>query len=926
MKKLLIFSAILSLITLPSIFLGQQVQAPGGVNFGNKNILTEISGNGVPTGSCSYRARYIQLDAVAGANSWECINGGWVNQGGSSSSGVASVTAILPLLVNGGAGPVTGAATVSCPTCGGGSGGVPSVNGITSAVTILAGANMGVATVGDNITLSSTGGGAGVPSVNGITNAVTILAGANMGVATVGDNITLSSTGSGGGYILPPATTSTLGGVKADGVTTTVAVDGTISSTSGLYTIPVNTNVLVGFDSRNLVSTTCQSTGLSVSGDGSITSGSIAGGVFTATSINNDIPGTILTLSQFTGAASVLNGQVITLLPTPTPTSFTANVTGITTLSSTGSGMSVCTNIVPTQLSREPVASHANVINVSSGNYTTTMFIANFASIVGPYYPSVTGKPALAILQGGAFDALSCDTAASIEANLQTIWGLYHSQGIPVMQSTLIPVQINDFCPVAQMTIYQVNNWLKTQGPTQVATGNSSWDNLVDLGGLIWDPYNPLFMLQTGTVDHPTDAGASRIADALNAGIANPGSMANIPGGVIIVSAVEQGSYYQGFQLIDPPNNGSMMIFPAGDGSTGTSIDGWGELVNDFLFDFLAIRPSYTARVMPSSLGAYGFANSVSGRLDNFPPSLCMMADSSMNGIFSFGWSGGYGNDCVPFAKNAGMGFGYWYGPATAPTGACNTSVTSPIGSWISSRDGKLTYCNSSSVYQDETPGSTISGVSSIIPSRGIICSPLDLVSGTCSGVVTLSSSSPSISYGVGAPTAFIGTHSYWRVTVDAVRGSFAVIGELQFREVSGVNEIPVGGSPIESSEYSSGWSDVLAYDGDFTTGWAPTTTISEWIGYHFGTARSVSQLAIAPMTGRESDVPSGFTVSFSDDNVAYTNVLSETSVPIGITGVFNTYTIPGGTPNNENDIYYDTSGASYIMYVFHLGAWHQIN
>jgi len=49
---------------------------------------------------------------------------------------------------------------------GGSGGGVPSVNGITSAVTITAGTNVTVSTVGPTITISSTGGGSSILQVN----------------------------------------------------------------------------------------------------------------------------------------------------------------------------------------------------------------------------------------------------------------------------------------------------------------------------------------------------------------------------------------------------------------------------------------------------------------------------------------------------------------------------------------------------------------------------------------------------------------------------------------------------------------------------------------------------------------------------------------------------------------------------------------
>lgn len=76
---------------------------------------------------------------------------------------------------------------------------VKTVNGISGAPTIVAGANVTVTPSGSNITISATGGGgsAGVSSVNNVTGAVNLVAGSNVTITPSGQNITIAATGGG---------------------------------------------------------------------------------------------------------------------------------------------------------------------------------------------------------------------------------------------------------------------------------------------------------------------------------------------------------------------------------------------------------------------------------------------------------------------------------------------------------------------------------------------------------------------------------------------------------------------------------------------------------------------------------------------------------------------------------------------------------
>jgi lysophospholipase L1-like esterase len=59
-----------------------QVISASAIDYGSGNVVSQSSGNGVPTSSCIGLRKYTQLDATAGQNIWECIAGTMVHQTG----------------------------------------------------------------------------------------------------------------------------------------------------------------------------------------------------------------------------------------------------------------------------------------------------------------------------------------------------------------------------------------------------------------------------------------------------------------------------------------------------------------------------------------------------------------------------------------------------------------------------------------------------------------------------------------------------------------------------------------------------------------------------------------------------------------------------------------------------------------------------
>ena len=85
--------------------------------------------------------------------------------------------------------------------------GESSLNALTGAVTISAGANIVLTPTGNNIAIAATTGGGGVTSLNTATGAMTIVAGTNITVGTVGTVITINAPAAGTGVLLSVKTT-----------------------------------------------------------------------------------------------------------------------------------------------------------------------------------------------------------------------------------------------------------------------------------------------------------------------------------------------------------------------------------------------------------------------------------------------------------------------------------------------------------------------------------------------------------------------------------------------------------------------------------------------------------------------------------------------------------------------------------------------
>jgi hypothetical protein len=130
--------------------------------------------------------------------------------------------------------------------------------------------------------------------------------------------------------------------------------------------------------------------------------------------------------------------------------------------------------------------------------------------------------------------------------------------------------------------------------------------------------------------------------------------------------------------------------------------------------------------------------------------------------------------------------------------------------------------------------------------------------------------------------TAGAGSHRYWRLltrTLDAGSGNAIVAAQkVEWRLTASGAQAATGGTPMAGSYFGSPaptFSPAAAYDTDSTTLWASAGLGWDWIGYDFGTAKQIAEMAY---TSRDdaSYVQTWATavVQSSDDGVAWTTAV----------------------------------------------------
>jgi hypothetical protein len=287
-----------------------------------------------------------------------------------------------------------------------------------------------------------------------------------------------------------------------------------------------NTAIYLYGDSRMVVSSSCS---VSSTPDSTIvTSGSIFGGVLTANTTTNYylIPDTI-TLSGFTGAASGLNGQKVPLT-SATGSTFVAPVSGITTLASTGTGVSLgCSYNLSGDLRDEPfISGHGTVVNGTIPGLSSSAAISDYSTTAHLYSPIVTGNPGILVLQVGGQDWLSAGwDLSTTEANIQTLLVNARADNWTAIVLTTVIPHSPSLYNNPPSDIIALNAFIRALVKTQdnLSTGYADW--IEDAALVLPDPTNATYVIQSGGASgHLTDVGAKKWADDINSNFAAQGS------------------------------------------------------------------------------------------------------------------------------------------------------------------------------------------------------------------------------------------------------------------------------------------------------------------------------------------------------------------------------------------------------------------
>ena len=138
-------------------------------------------------------------------------------------------------------------------------------------------------------------------------------------------------------------------------------------------------------------------------------------------------------------------------------------------------------------------------------------------------------------------------------------------------------------------------------------------------------------------------------------------------------------------------------------------------------------------------------------------------------------------------------------------------------------------------------------------------------------------------------------SHRFWRVHVTHVTGTgdnYCSIGELQFRATPG-GASQTGGTVVAGAGANS---PGAVFDGDPTSRWYasypisdPTNGANAWVGMDYGSSPvSVSEVALEPDTGHESETPTAFNLDWSDDGVTWNTQQTFTRDPAKAAWVTN--------------------------------------
>lgn len=172
------------------------------------------------------------------------------------------------------------------------------------------------------------------------------------------------------------------------------------------------------------------------------------------------------------------------------------------------------------------------------------------------------------------------------------------------------------------------------------------------------------------------------------------------------------------------------------------------------------------------------------------------------------------------------------------------------------------------------------------------------ILSGTAGQVLTMRSSAagdvewrtPSAGGGGSSSGIDGGAHAYWRILItDGFSAGWYTFYELVFANSMFGSNLATGGTPI-----AGGSDPALSFDNSTATRWAknPAHDGTDWIGYHFPSAVTVSEIRLqcSHVTG---EMIKSWTVEYSDDGVTWYAVKSYTDANYWYDGEWRAYYVP---------------------------------
>ena len=277
-------------------------------------------------------------------------------------------------------------------------------------------------------------------------------------------------------------------------------------------------------DSRFIVDTDCNTDG---SLAGSVSSYAISGGTgtFQYSAWTPLTAGQVLQFYGFTGGNTFLNGQNVTVSATGLSSSqFEGAVSG--TGSATAAGSFGCTYNWPRTAAALPFFNgHGTVVAGGISDATLSTLISDYTANVHPSSPAVTGNPGYLFIQVGTTDIGGGTSAATMEADFQTLWADAHVDGWQIVQTTILPGNFGVGCGSNCVSTWlAVNVWLAEQSKGAATATGQYWDSFVDTAAVLSDNENVSSNFYRSDNVHLNNSGTAMAAAQTNAAMAAQGS------------------------------------------------------------------------------------------------------------------------------------------------------------------------------------------------------------------------------------------------------------------------------------------------------------------------------------------------------------------------------------------------------------------